>query len=106
MLFPVSQSRSLSQGWERYRKFKRVRELVLSRACEVIMSFAQLSQQERDEMREHQLECIKRDKEARSWLKRPREEIQAHLDRTGDEKLRKTLNLLMKARSQSIRDIR
>jgi len=64
------------------------------------MSFAQLSQQEKDEMRAHQLECIKRDKEARSWLKRPREEIQDHLDRTGDEKLRKAINLLMKVRGK------
>jgi len=64
------------------------------------VSFAQLSQQEKGEMRAHQLECIKRDKEARAWLKRPREEIQAHLDRTGDEKLRKTLNLLMKLRAK------
>lgn len=64
------------------------------------MSFAQLSQQEKDEMRAHQLECIKRDKEAKKWLKHPREEIQAHLDRTGDEKLRKAINLLMKVRSK------
>lgn len=63
------------------------------------MSFAQLSQQEKDEMRAHQLECIKRDKEVRRWLKRPREEIQAHLDKTGDEKLKKAINLFMKARS-------
>jgi hypothetical protein len=64
------------------------------------VSFAQLSQQEKDEMRAHQLECIKRDKEARSWLKRPREEIQTHLDRTGDEKLRKAINLLMNVRGK------
>jgi len=64
------------------------------------MNLANLSTAERDKMREHQLECIKRDKEARAWLKRPRSEIKAHLDRTGDEALRKTLNLLMKYRGK------
>ena len=64
------------------------------------MNLANLSTTEREKMREHQLECIKRDKEARAWLKRPRSEIKAHLDRTGDEKLRKAINLLMKVRKK------
>jgi len=64
------------------------------------MSLANLSTTEREKMREHQIECIKRDKQARAWLKKPREQIQAHLDRTGDEKLRKAINLLMKVRTR------
>lgn len=64
------------------------------------MNLANLTQAEKDAMREHQLECVARDKEARAWLKRPRSEIKAHLDKTGDEKLRKTINLLMKLRAK------
>ena len=63
-------------------------------------NLANIPQSEKDSMREHQVECIARDKEARAWLKRPRNEIKAHLDRTGDEKLRATLNLLQGLRGK------
>ena len=65
------------------------------------MSLTNLDPVEREKIREHQLECIQRDKVARAWLKKPREQIQAHLDRTGDEKLKKAINLLMKYRGQA-----